>query len=64
LYQSKGNEQVFAVLDHDAEFLAPWGELQKIKKGGVINISSFDDVYGIGKKEFEETYVILEEKEF
>lgn len=64
IYRPKGNEQSFMVLDHDVEFLAPWGETQRIKKGGVINISRFDDMYGIGKEEFKDTYSILEEKEF
>lgn len=64
VYRPKGDAQIFVVLDHDSEFTAPWGELQKIKKGGVINVTNFDDIYGIGETEFNNTYSVIETKEF
>lgn len=40
------------------EFKAPWGEDMSIKAGGVLNITGREtgDIYGIQRKEFNETY--------
>lgn len=58
LYRPKGGAQQFLFLKEDVEFIAPWGEKQSVKKGGVLSISGRDsgDIYGIQRKEFLETY--------
>ena len=57
-YRPKGGAQEFLFLKEDVQFTAPWGEEMDIKAGGVLNISGRDsgDIYGIQRKEFNETY--------
>jgi hypothetical protein len=55
-------------LAENVEFVAPWGELMQIRAGGVLattdtaNPSGIgrNDVYGIQKEEFAETYSIIQ----
>ncbi len=58
LYRPKGGAQEFLFLQEDVEFKAPWGEEMSIKAGGVLNITdrATGDIYGIQRKEFNETY--------
>lgn len=55
-YRPKGGAQKFITLKDDLSFPAPWGEQMNIKAGGVLNISNLDDIYGIQKEEFKDTY--------
>lgn len=57
-YRPKGGAQEFLVLKEDVQFTAPWGEKMDIKAGGVLNVSGRNsgDIYGIQRKEFNETY--------
>ena len=46
----------YVVADRDIAYIAPWGELMFVLKGGILNISNLDDVYGIQNSAFEKTY--------
>lgn len=59
MYRSRG-EQMFVVLESDIEIIAPWREIQKLKKHDLLNITNFSDIYGISAKEFYDTYNTLE----
>lgn len=59
-YRPKGGAQQFLFLKEDVQFTAPWGEVMDIKAGGVLNITSRDDIYGIQKKEFNQTYAMCD----
>ena len=43
-------------IEDNITFTAPWGEKMNIAKGGYLVINSPDDIYGIQKEEFFETY--------
>lgn len=58
-YKPAGSPQTFIEVDKDVEFSAPWGEVQRIRKGGYLNITNPKDVYGIAKDEFSETYKVV-----
>lgn len=55
VYAPIGGPQKFIQIDKDISFNASWG-LQNIKAGGYLNISDQNDIYGIAKQEFEQTY--------
>lgn len=57
-FRPAGGPQKFVELKEDVSFTAPWGEEMSIKKGGFLNVTNLDDVYGIAKDEFFETYEI------
>ena len=50
--------EVMAIREN-VSFKAPWGEEMKIKAGGVLVKAGENDVYGIQKEEFHETYDVL-----
>ena len=57
----KSVPQKFVQIDRDVVIYKPWGEdgelvPQVIRAGGYLNVTNRDDVYGIAKEEFEETY--------
>lgn len=56
-YKPKGGP-VLALreIDEDIEFEAPWGGAMKIEEGGSLILGGPDDIYGIQKAEFENTY--------
>ena len=56
VYVSKPIPQKFIQIKEDIEFMAPWGAPQFIKKGGFLNVSDLENVYGVAQKEFLETY--------
>lgn len=60
-YVPKKNLKIIVELKNNVTFMAPWQELMKIKKGGFLVINNQDDIYGIAKEEFEETYIILKD---
>lgn len=55
-YRPTGGPQEFMTLGENVMFKAPWGEQMMIKKGGVLNVTNMDDIYGIQQAEFQETY--------
>ena len=63
-YRPKGGAQEFLFLKEDVQFTAPWGEEMDIKAGGVLNISGREsgDIYGIQRKEFNQTYAMCDKK--
>ena len=56
-YRPIGGLQEFMILKENVMFEAPWGEQMMIKKGGALNVTNMDDIYGIQQSEFLETYV-------
>lgn len=60
-YRPIGGAQEFITLDENVMFRAPWGQQMFIKKGGVLNITKRDDIYGIQQAEFQETYAPCDE---
>ena len=58
-YRPKGGAQEFIPVEGEFCLVAPWGEVVKIQKdGGVLNVTAREtgDIYGIQRKEFEDTY--------
>ncbi len=52
----------FIQISDNISFVAPWGEQMHIKKGGYLNITNLDDIYGVQKEEFESTYKECDER--
>ncbi len=63
-YKPKGGPVLSATVDEDIEFNAPWGEPMKIEAGGSLILSGPEDIYGIQKSEFENTYASTERNKF
>ncbi len=55
-YKPKGEPVLSAPINEHIEFDAPWGETMRIEAGGSLIISGPEDIYGIQKAEFENTY--------
>ena len=55
LFKPKGGPQVFVEIQ-DNITLEQWGSEMNVEKGGFINITNPDDMYGISKRDFEDTY--------
>lgn len=55
LFKPKGGPQVFIEIQ-DNITLEQWGSEMNVEKGGFINITNPDDMYGISKRDFEDTY--------
>lgn len=60
-YKPKADVCKFLEIDEDITFVCSWGEMQYIKAGGFINITDFDDIYGVAKNEFFDTYRLCDE---
>lgn len=56
IYKPKGGVQIFIQIPDNISFTAPWGEEMNIEKGGYLNITDKNDIYGVQEKEFKETY--------
>ena len=50
-------------VDEDVALYTSWGELQYIRKGGVLVVLGEKDIYGIQKDEFEGSYNIVKEED-
>lgn len=61
IYKPKGGKQIFVQIN-DNIILNQWGSDMKIAKGGFINITRIDDMYGISKRDFYDTYKFLDEQ--
>lgn len=55
-YKPTGGVQKFLELEEDTSFVCSWGEEQFIARGGMVNVSDLDDIYGIARDEFFATY--------
>ncbi len=55
-YKPKGGPVLSSKINEHIEFDAPWGETMKIEAGGSLILSGPEDIYGIQKAEFENTY--------
>ncbi len=55
-YKPKGGPVLSSSINEHIEFNAPWGETMKIEAGGSLILNGPDDIYGIQKAEFENTY--------
>lgn len=55
LFKPKGGLQLFVQISENI-ILNQWGSDMKIGKGGYINITNPDDMYGISQRDFEDTY--------
>ena len=55
-YKPKGGPVLSSEIDEHIEFEAPWGETMRIEAGGSLILSGPNDIYGIQKTEFENTY--------
>lgn len=58
LFKPKGGIQTFVQIKENI-ILNQWGSDMQIAKGGYINITNPDDLYGISERDFLDTYKIL-----
>lgn len=58
MYKPKPIKVTVVELKEDVSFIAPWGELMNIAKGGYLVVDNPDDIYGIQREEFFATYKI------
>lgn len=56
VYKPIAQPITYVTLPHDIAFKAPWGEDMYGVKGGVINVSSMEDIYAIQNEAFQKTY--------
>ena len=61
LFKPKGGPQVFVEIQ-DNITLEQWGSEMNVEKGGFINITNPDDMYGISKRDFDDTYQFVIEE--
>lgn len=55
-FKPTGGVQKFMELSEDTSFVCSWDEEQFIAAGGMVNVTSLDDIYGIARGEFFDTY--------
>ena len=55
-----GKNRPLIPFDENVAFVAPWGGLQYIRKGGYAIVVGQNDMYGIQKEEFEGSYTWVE----
>lgn len=60
IYKPVSKSQTFVQIDEDI-ILNQWGMEMKIAKGGYINITDVDNMYGISKRDFDDTYKFSDE---
>ena len=58
LFKPKGGVQTFVQIP-DNIILNQWGSDMMIAAGGYINITNIDDMQGISKRDFEDTYKVV-----
>ena len=62
LFKPTGGVQTFVELSQGIT-LEQWGEVMAIDAGGFINITNANDMYGISKRDFEDTYRVVQPPE-
>lgn len=55
LFKPKGGPQVFVEIQDSIVFNQRGSEMN-VEKGGFLNITNIDNIYGISKRDFEDTY--------
>ena len=58
LFRPTGGIQIFVQIPENI-ILFQWGSDMQIAAGGYINITNSEDMYGISKRDFEDTYAII-----
>ena len=56
LYEPRSTPLPVLPVTENVEFLAAWGQLMRIKAGGVLVLNGPGDIYGIQPDEFAQTY--------
>lgn len=56
VYHSKAAPALVVRIGEDISFVAPWGEDMNIQAGGFLVLAGKDNIYGIQKDKFFETY--------
>jgi len=59
VYKPKGGPQIFVELS-ESIMIYQWGRDMIIAEGGYINITNPDDMYGISRRDFEDTYRFID----
>ena len=62
VYKPTGKPQLFVQINENI-ILNQWGTDMKIAKGGYINITDVNDMYGISERDFDDTYRFSDEVE-
>lgn len=60
LFRPTGGVQIFVQIN-DNIILNQWGSDMQIAKGGYINITNIEDMYGISERDFLDTYKFINE---
>ena len=63
-FKPKGYIQSFIQINEDICFDASWGEKQYLHKGGFLNVTELNDIYGIEYKEFIESYSFIDMNDY
>ncbi len=58
IYKSSAGTQIFIQIQEDI-IVEQWGKKEKIAKGGYINITNPEDMYGISARDFADTYKVI-----
>ena len=61
VFKPIGGPQIFVPIVMDVT-LEQWGSEMKIEAGGWLNITNPNDIYGISRRDFEDTYRIVSEE--
>jgi hypothetical protein len=59
-YKPKPIKVTVVELKENVSFMAPWGEFMHIANGGYLVVDNPNDIYGIQKEEFFNTYKIVQ----
>lgn len=68
ILQPKGGMQKFVFVNRNITIMVPWGENgsmipQNIERGGVLNVTDENDIYGVSSRDFKDTYEIIKREE-
>ena len=59
IFKPVGTPQIFVQIQ-ESVIIHQWGSDEKIGSKGYINVTNLNDIYGISKRDFEDTYKIVE----
>ena len=60
VYKQIPEERLFMEVHENIQFMGPWGSVENLKAGGVVNVTNMDKIYGIARYEFDETHDIVD----
>lgn len=63
IYKAKGTVQLFIQIPEDIS-ISQWGVIENIKKGGFLNITDMNKVYGVSYQDFNNSYAFTENVSF